>query len=245
MSDFISQLNVEHYREQLNREYHRTYDRRVALGSVPIDVLKQLGRAVGSPWEDKTFTRNWEYAVTCHGYQQPSDIYVAGSPFETKQPETLKPQKKAASMKSQTELRNTAAMLSEDIVTVTATIHEAERPHTFLCPRDLAQHLSAHDLVVAQVRDGHKIVTVDEVHDECLLNDPSNVQYKWILQKVDTNVEHQLNEWLDGAAKALYDLERKAARKKMLEDFGLPDYEPAPLSILNNATDVDDAEVIE
>lgn len=136
-------------------------------------------------------------------------------------------------MKTKSEFRNIAAMLSDEIVSVACTFHTGGKEYTYKAERTL--ELNKGDLVVVSANDGgYKVVTVVDAHKDCMLEDADTVDYQWVLSVVSPARLEELQAWEDKIADDLYYQQRAHAKKQMLAALGfdgvasLPTGLPAP-----------------
>ena len=128
-------------------------------------------------------------------------------------------------MKSKLEMRNTAAILSDDIVSVECKFSKhATKVYTYKCRRELAESLKKDDVVIV----GHSsqpgaVVIVKEIHRECDLPDAANMEYNWIVQKMDTAELKVLHDWDEQAESQLYKMQRKHQQAQLVKSLGLGD----------------------
>lgn len=155
-------------------------------------------------------------------------------------------------MKTRMQLRNYSAILADDVVTVTCTYFTSPdmKPYTFLCKRDLALTLEKGDTVIAQndrksPKDGSAaIVYVHSVHREVVLDDPENIEYRWVYQKVDVAEGERLVEQQNRFADDMYAKQRRRAQLAAATELGYAEGETPAISF--SEPDVtEDAVVIE
>lgn len=152
-------------------------------------------------------------------------------------------------MKSQRELKNIAAMLSDDITSVTCVFHEKNdaKKYTFKCTVKLANTLKTGDYVLVEQNQKvehspidlrmAKVVSIDK---ECILDHVETTDYMWVVTKVDTAELKELHEWENELARQLQTKQRKHAKQQMLDAMGANG-----ISLSLPAPGVDDAEVID
>ena len=129
-------------------------------------------------------------------------------------------------MKSLKELRNIAAILSDEIVSVQCSFETEQtgKSYTFLATYTLAQTLRKDDLVVAHTNNMSKpvaVLRVVEVDRSCLLDCPDRYVYCWLVQKVNVVELDRLNSWSDAAGEQLYEAQRSRAQQAMLAELGI------------------------
>ena len=144
-------------------------------------------------------------------------------------------------MKGTTELRNSAAMLSDNVVTVEAEykIGRNSKSYTFKCMRDLADTLTKGDVIAVSTNDEnapYAIVYVVNVHDACYFEDPTNINYCWVFQKLDKDAITDLLD-REGEAARLLDLsQRKIAKADLTKQLGIDDARASEIGQLMDGT---------
>lgn len=122
-------------------------------------------------------------------------------------------------MKSKLELKNIAAMVTDDIVSVQCSFTKSStaKTYTYKCKVELAEQLTKGDLVVAQSRDKlATVVHVVEVEPMCLLDDPTTIDYLWVYQKIDTEALEKLLEWEENVIDFLHKKQRVKQQQEIL-----------------------------
>lgn len=162
------------------------------------------------------------------------DLHDLGVDAEWKLPE--KPVKKEGNnaMKTKTQLTNLASMLADDIVTVKCKFSKSGQEYTYKADRAFAGTLEKGDRCVATKGGndhvGFVCVVVNEVEDECLLDD-ENQEYQWLLSKVDTAEAERLQTFDEGSSEQLRKAQRKSAKRALLktlsDDMGEDDIQGA------------------
>lgn len=157
-------------------------------------------------------------------------------------------------MKSLTALRNYAAILSDDVVSVLCTFKptsdfEKPKTYTYLCTRPLAQTLRRGDLVMVPNTNTStfppvNVVYVEKVHREVLLDEPDTREYVWILNKVDPTAMLHMTNWQHETAARMADSQRRRAQKAMMTELGF-DGEDTNLLLAPVAGPIEDGEVLE
>lgn len=138
--------------------------------------------------------------------------------------------KRKRTMKSKLELRNIAASVSDELVTVRCTYSGAGKRYTFLCPTDVAETLREDDNVVVSTKNNtFEVVQVVRVDEECDIDD-LNLNYQWVLSKVDTTRLDTLHKWHEQVGNDLHKQQRKQARKVMLEQMNVDGVAPLALT---------------
>lgn len=146
-------------------------------------------------------------------------------------------------MKSKNELRNIAAMLSDDVVSVECVFHGNDKAYTYKAEKSM--RLAEGDLVaVSHTSGGFKVIRVKAVHKECLLPDPEEYDYQWIIAKLDETRFDELRRWEDEVADELYIAQRSNAKRQMLEALGVPGLSTGAVR-LSPCPSAKDAQVIE
>ena len=120
--------------------------------------------------------------------------------------------------------RNAAAFLREDTTSVHVTyigVGASEKTYTYVTNLKLAED----DLVLVPVRDGEwALAKVAKVDDDLCIEPKSNIQYKWIGQKVDLTAYNDLLEANAKLEQVVRDSYRHAARRSFRAGLleGLP-----------------------
>lgn len=97
-----------------------------------------------------------------------------------------------------------------------------QRSYTYKCPSDVAESLTAGDLVIVPPSNDTKlpsIATVVRVDDEPELNFEGDIQYKWLIGKVDTSRYDDIQKKEKAMVKVLRDSERQRQREQLLESY--------------------------
>lgn len=129
-------------------------------------------------------------------------------------------------MKSKTELMNIVALAAENVTTVAVrypTKTSAGRQTcNFLVRRNVALTLAKDDWVVVPSNpNGFAAVRVVEVHDEPQLDDLQDIEYKWIVQPVDTTAYDASLDWQKQTASVLMNNQRKTAAQAVMQQMGV------------------------
>lgn len=123
-------------------------------------------------------------------------------------------------MKSKLELKNIAAMVTDGVVSVRCSFtgNPGSRTYTYKCKVELAKQLKEGDRVVVQSRDkpGAVVIVVD-IDPMCILDDPKNIDYLWIYQKVDDDALSNLLDWEDNVIDFLHKKQRIKQQQEILE----------------------------
>lgn len=146
-------------------------------------------------------------------------------------------------MKTRLELKNTAAMLSDDIVTVQCRFvkdsgGETAHTYTFKAPKAVAETLQKDDQVLCTKNPltGLTVAIVDSVDKQCLLDDPAGTSYPWLISKIDTSGLDRLLAWEDAATEKLYDMQREVHKRSLADVLG-SDLSDMPLSLPGGDSD--------
>lgn len=130
-------------------------------------------------------------------------------------------------MKSRRELRNIAAMIDDNVVSVRCKFTLSGTNYVFLCTTDLASSLKEGDFVIvtcspkAKPNLGYAVCTVNSVDATCDIEPDAEYEYQWILSKIDTERGKKLGEWQDSVADTLMARQRDSARRAVLTEIGL------------------------
>lgn len=159
-------------------------------------------------------------------------------------------------MKTLKELRNIAMMLSDDLVTVKCVFDVdpssiGQTKYTYVCLRSLAVTLRKGMAVVVtcnKAKQPLQLVYVEDVETSCVLDDTGTVNYRWIVQKVDSMEADRLSDWSDEMGERLYAAQRAKAQAAMIAELGLDVALSSPaLSYTSPPSDTpfaDDAEIV-
>ena len=144
--------------------------------------------------------------------------------------DAAKRKKARSNMKTKLELRNIAASVSEELVSVRCKYSKDGKWFTFLCPTELAGELEEGDLVnVSSKGNSIEVVTVAKVDPHCDLDDLSLV-YQWVLGKVDMTKLDVLRNWYETAGDTLARAQRRKARQAMLQEMDIGGVPPLALT---------------
>lgn len=127
----------------------------------------------------------------------------------------VKLEEKDNTMKS----KNIASLLMENLKTVAVSFDVGNRKnYTYKTTLDL----EAGDKVVVETpSNGFQVVCVVEAHDVPQIAPDSSINYKWIVQKVDTSVRDELEAREAEFAKEVLKLEQANVRKQAIAMLGL------------------------
>lgn len=149
-------------------------------------------------------------------------------------------------MKTRNELAVIAANLSDDVRSVQCTFSskasiKGAQLYTYKAPTAIAAKLSRGDLVMVEgPKDGDiRVVCVDHVDDECMLDDTS-IHYKWLFGVVDTAALESVKQWEDGLVDTLYHAQRRRAKRAMMQEMGVDMIDVPRLSTTPESDDVID-----
>lgn len=81
--------------------------------------------------------------------------------------------------------------------------------------------LEPDDIVVVPARGYFKTAQVIEVHEEPQIDLDSDIDYKWVVQKVDVKGWQELNAKEDALAKKIVNFEHKQRRTALLASLGI------------------------
>lgn len=127
-------------------------------------------------------------------------------------------------MKTKNELKNVAAMLADNVVSVTACYSLAGRMYTFKATREFAQTLRKDDAVIASSNKSEMpfaVVFVVAVGNDCILEEGANINYCWLFQKVDNALYAEITESENQFVDDLYEAQKRSLRDKMLNALTL------------------------
>lgn len=153
----------------------------------------------------------------------------------------MRKNRRKSAMKSKIELRNIAASVSDELVTVRCLYNNGAKRYTFLCPVDLAQKIEKDDWVTVSTKNNtYEVLQVANVDEDCDIDD-LHLTYQWVVGKVDTSRLDTLRKWHEAVGNDLHKQQRKQARKVMLEQMNVDGV--APLALTAGVSgDVIDAE---
>lgn len=132
-------------------------------------------------------------------------------------------------MKTNVELMNMAALLSDEITTVKVLFHGSSKHFTFLCRRELAAQFDTDKAepcwAIADTIKGLQVVQVTNVDDEVTFDCMDAYIYRWVFAKVDLAQLDKLNDWQQDIVDKLSKAQRRNAQKQMLEAIGVDNIE--------------------
>jgi len=119
------------------------------------------------------------------------------------------------------KIHNLPNAIREDYYTISVLFQTNTKPYTYKVHKSIK--LETGDAVVIDSPSGLQIVSVWTVHDFPQINYDSNMEYKWIVCKVDKTLYEQLKSQDDiivtEARKREHDINRQKARTFLLESF--------------------------
>lgn len=118
-------------------------------------------------------------------------------------------------------IENVAAVMDDNITLVSVVFPGEMRTYDFKCTKCVAETLKEGDSAIAETKNGIKIVTVAKVHSEFDIDVNTNIEYKWLFQKVDTDKLAQLKEHNAQLTSKLKQLQRQKTREQALAAIGL------------------------
>jgi len=134
-------------------------------------------------------------------------------------------------MKNKNELRNIAAMIADNVVSVECSFYmksnyngNSQKLYSFKATKAFAKTLTIGELVIGKVNKAEMpfaVVCVQKVHDECLLEKPEEFVYGWIFQKVDTMVYDDIVYEENRIVEDLYSSQKRAMRSKVIESLAI------------------------
>lgn len=126
-------------------------------------------------------------------------------------------------MKTDNQLRTAVLSVSDGIVTVTLAFKNkttADWSGTFVCTRALASLLREGDLVVADTQFGPRVAIVEEIHDEPEFH-TDEINWRWVVQKVDISVVEALEAKVQAGVKALKVAQRQYLKRQVAQQLGI------------------------
>lgn len=116
------------------------------------------------------------------------------------------------------KLKHTISLLQENFYTI-GVVLSGGNSYTYKVPKEL--QLEKEDLIVIDVKGTTKLAYVDEIHDEPQIDFDSNIDYKWIIQKVDFTEYNKILEAEKEALKKIKAAKRAKEKQEIIEGLGL------------------------
>lgn len=149
-------------------------------------------------------------------------------------------------MKSREELKNIAAMLADNLVTVHCEYSiDAKTTYTFKATKEFAETLRRGMPVIAQsnkMEQPFSIVYVVKIDNECFLEENSSSKYCWLLHRVDESILGMLTKEEEDIVEKLYASQKRALKAKLLENLAITADDKASfehmaigVTVINNA----------
>lgn len=120
-----------------------------------------------------------------------------------------------------TRTANLVALIRDDMTTVKCKFEDFGKHYTFKCPLPLASHLSGGDAVLVRSRNEIQIVTVVEVDVEPDIDAEAQYDYKWVFDRVRTEVLDTLEDEDRKLADRLSGMRRRHLRAQTMQALGL------------------------
>ncbi len=114
-------------------------------------------------------------------------------------------------------MNNICSLFQDNFKTISVQFQEGYKLYTYKCLKDV--EIEDGDTVVVFARNEYKCATVKAVHENSEIDYDSNITYKWIVQKVDTNLHDEILESEAKFAKAFKQIRKKALKKKAVDQF--------------------------
>lgn len=121
-------------------------------------------------------------------------------------------------------LKNVALLVNEDLMTAVCAFGHSDSAdqYTYVGHKDLVSTLSVGDLVVVERMSpgncGMTVLRVAEIHEESEIDPEGDFEYRWIIDKVEGNVDF-LREEHEKSVIQLKTMRRKSYRQRLIEDF--------------------------
>lgn len=112
-------------------------------------------------------------------------------------------------------LTTMAALVRDDVTTITVNMRDSNKDFIFLCTRELADHLqeAVEPYVVVKTSRGVGTGIVQEVHDEPVVDAEDGRSYRWAFQMVD-EAELRKQETITGVIEERLKSRRKQTRRE-------------------------------
>ena len=120
-----------------------------------------------------------------------------------------------------TRTNNLVALIRDDMTTVKCQFEDFGKQYTFKCPLPLADQLSEGDAVLVRTQGEIKIVTVVEVDSEPDIDADAKYDYKWIFDRVRTDILETLEDEDRQLAARLGGMRRQHLRAQTMQALGL------------------------
>jgi uncharacterized protein YsxB (DUF464 family) len=128
-------------------------------------------------------------------------------------------------MNEKSKYRNIVAIINGSIVTVKISFVEdvGGKLYTYKCEKGLANTLSKGDTVVVESRSGLIVGYVNCVDEEVDIEPESEMNHKYIVQKVDTSTVERLKKIEELNVETMIKNHRSAIRKQFVQSVGCED----------------------
>lgn len=130
-------------------------------------------------------------------------------------------------MKTLREFKQLVVVAHPDLVSIQCSFSKTinnhnGRKYTYLCPRKLAETLTAGDLVnVTKSKElGVNVACVALIDEFVDIDINTEFDYEWVIGKVDTTNVNELVKWQETAALHLQRQQRQHLQKQMLAEIG-------------------------
>jgi len=135
------------------------------------------------------------------------------------------------------QTKHIVSLLQENYTTIEVQFRETQQK-TYRYKALKECNIEVDDYVVVNVRDELKIVRVNEVHEYPKIDVDSSIDYKWIVQKIDTSAYDQQVENEEKFLLAMQDVERAKQKDEIKEHFvGLLGDNTEAVKLLEQAVD--------
>lgn len=120
-------------------------------------------------------------------------------------------------------LNTMAALVRDDVTTITVAIKNSSMEYTFLCTRDLAEQLKGYEKphVVVHTSRGIGTGIVTEVHDEPVIDAEDGIAYDWAFQRVDQDELRRQRTVTSAIADRLKTRRKETRREQALAALGM------------------------
>lgn len=118
--------------------------------------------------------------------------------------------------------RNLAALLNDDLVTVKCYFTPGGKCYSYKCTKAVAQTLNPNDWVVCESSENDlRLCQVASVDDTLDINPESNIDYKYVIQRVDIESLLKLRDQDSEIVEKIKLSRRAAVRRQFIESLGI------------------------